>query len=199
VGAIQQTRYDRLLRRTTAQYGGGSKLGEALEDLFPVMEVEDTPSELLRATGWILGAGQGNRAPAVGTKASIQLFNPAGSGNLVVLTDLFIGMAATTRCASGPSFSALTRASTPGQQRDTRNGELRRTVGLIQDEDDGLVSNLLNVQVIANETLHVQGHNDVAVLAPGSGWRVTTAVDDVTLRLSFFWRERVAQPEELDF
>jgi len=164
-----------------------------------MLEVENTPSELLRAVGWILGAAQGNRAPAAGTKATIQLFNPVGSGHLIVLTDLFIGMASTTRCASGPSFSVLTRSSIPGQQRDTRDGELIQTVGLIQDEDDGLVSNLLNVQVIANETLHIQGQNDVAVLAPGTGWRVTTAVDDVTLRLSFFWRERVAEPEELDF
>lgn len=199
MGEIQQGRYDRLLRRTTAQVGPGSKVGNALEDLFPVLEVENCPSELLRAGGWKLGAGQTLRTPAVGLHSAIQLFNPADSRHLIVLTHVFLSADNNTLVSSGPSFAALTRASIPGQQRDTREGELRETVGLIQDEDDGLVANLLQTRLQTNVPQEQTDSNDIAVLSPGTGWRLTTAVADVALRVSFLYRERVAEPEELDF
>lgn len=199
MGEIQQGRYDRLLRRTTAQVGPGSKVGNALEDLFPVIEVENTPSELLRATGWKLGAGQSARVPAAGLVAAIQLFNPAGSRHLITLTSVFVSVSAATNIASGPSFDALTRSSIPGQQRDTREGELRETVGLIQDEDSGAVANILQIFGLANILIPLTDPNDIAVLAPGTGWRLAAQTIDIALRVSFLWRERVAEPEELDF
>jgi len=199
MGRIQQSRYDHLLRRTTAQYGGGSKVGEALEDLFPVIEVENTTSELLRTTGWKLGAGQISITPAIGTRAAIQLFNPVGSGHLVVLTGIIFSSATSTEVRGGPSFAALTDTSTPGQQRDTRNGVLTRTVALIQEEDDGLVSNLINIRTASQVTQTISDPNDIAVLTPGTGWRMTTLGIDILLRMAFFYRERVGQPEEFNF
>ena len=199
MGEIQQGRYDRLLRRTTAQVGPGSKVGNALEDLFPVLEVENTPSELLRAVGWKLGAGQIARTPAAGTRTVIQLFNPAASRHLIVLTSLVVSTGTSATIQSGPSFAPLTRQSIPGQQRDTRDGVLIQTVGLIQDEDNALVANLLNFIAPAGINFLINDANDIAVLAPGTGWRLTTDANDIPLRVSFLYRERVAEPEELDF
>jgi len=199
VGEIQQGRYDHLLRRTTAQVGGGSKVGNALEDLFPVLEVENCPSELLRAVGWTLGAGQSDQLPAAGTRAAIQIFNPAGSGHLVVVTKVAVSTSAAAGIAQGPSFDALVTTSTAGQQRDTRATVLRQTVALIQEQDDGLVANLYFLFVSANVTHILEDPNDVAVLSPGTGWRITTIANDIRLRASFLYRERVAEPEELDF
>lgn len=199
MGRIQQARYDHLLRRTTAQYGGGSKVGEALEDLFPVLEVESVPAELLRSVGWTLGAGQTVVGPAAGTRAVIQLFNPVGSGHLIVLTSYFFSITTAGEVAAGPSFDALTGSSLPGQQRDTRANILRNTVGLIQEEDDALVANLFNYRMEAQITVPISDQNDIAVLAPGTGWRLRTFAIDIPLRVSFLWRERVAEPEELNF
>lgn len=199
MGEIQQGRYDRLLRRTAAQVGPGSKVGNALEDLFPVLEVENTPSELLRAVGWKLGAGQSVRTPAVGARAAIQLFNPAGSQHLIVLTKMLVGVRPFDRVNAGPSFDALVTASIAGQQRDTRDGVLSQTVGLIQREDNGLVANLLNFLLPDATTIEISDSNDIAVLAPGTGWRLTTGNLNTELNVSFFYRERVAEPEELDF
>jgi len=199
MGRIQQTRYDNLIRRTTDQYGGGSKVGEALEDLFPVIDVENTPSELLRATGWKLGAGQSSQVPAAATRAAIQLFNPAGSGHLIVLTSVTVSVNTAGPLTSGPSFTALATTSTPGQQRDTRAAVLAETVGLIQEQDDGLVANLFSPFLAANVIFVQTDPNDIAVLTPGTGWRVSTNADDITLRVSFLWRERVANPAELNF
>jgi len=199
VGEIQQGRYDRLLRRTTAQVGPGSKVGNALEDLFPTIEVENTPSELLRAVGWTLGAGQSIIVPAAGTKAVIQLFNPPGSGHLITLTHLMVSVSVNGSINMGPSFAALTGTSTAGQQRDTRDEVLSETVGLIQEQDDALIANLQNVILLLNQTFQITDSNDIAVLAPGTGWRLGAAAIDVALRISFLWRERVAEPEELSF
>ena len=199
MGEIQQGRYDRLLRRTTAQVGPGSKVGNSLEDLFPTLEVENTPSELLRAVGWKLGGGQTIRVPAAGLRAAIQLFNPAGSQHLIVLTGIIVSVTPISSITSGPAFAVLTRASIPGQQRDTREGVLMETVGLIQDEDNGAVANIQNFVAPANTNILLSDPNDIAVLAPGTGWRLTTAAVDIQLRVSFSYRERVAEPEELDF
>jgi len=199
MGRIQQARYDHLLRRTTAQYGGGSKVGEALEDLFPVLEVERVPAELLRSVGWTLGAGQTTVTPVPGTRAVIQLFNPVDSQNLIVLTSVFFSVTLDGEVSAGPSFDALTGFSIPGQQRDTRVGVLRNTVGLIQEEDDALVANLLNFRMEAQITQAVSDQNDIAVLAPGTGWRLRAFAVTVSLRVSFLYRERVAEPEELNF
>ncbi len=199
MGAIQQTRYDELLRRTTDQYGGGSKLGEALEDLFPVIEVENAPSELLRAVGWHLGAAQIGVAPAAATRASVQLFNPVGSGNLVVLTSIFIQVGSTAIVSHGPSFAALTSTNLPGQQRDTRRGVLTNTVARVQEQDDALVAALLQYIGTSNVLNEFSDPNDIAVLTPGSGWRVSTVEDDIVLRVSFLYRERKALGSELNF
>lgn len=199
MGEIQQGRYDRLLRRTTAQVGPGSKVGNALEDLFPMLEVESVPAELLRAVGWKLGAGQTTRTPAAGLFSAIQLFNPADSQHLFTLTRMIITVGTATTVQMGPSFTALTRASIAGQQRDTRETVLSETVGLIQDEDSGAVANLTSVFMQANTPFTLEDQNGIAVLAPGTGWRARTASIDVPLRIAFFWRERVAEPEELDF
>jgi len=199
VGKILQGRYDRLLRRTTAQVGFGSKVNEALEDLFPTLDVEQAPMELLRASGWRFGMGLAAAAAAVGTTNSQQLFNPAGSGLLMVLTRVIITPDTAGVIEFGPSFTALTDASVAGVERDTRAGQIEATVGLLQQQDDGTSSAFGVIRGLANTPTFFDDPNGLAVLAPGSGFRITQLTTGITLRTSYFWRERVAEPEELDF
>ncbi len=44
---LQQNRYDQLIRRVGGIIGPGSKVVEALGELFPVIDVENVPGELL--------------------------------------------------------------------------------------------------------------------------------------------------------
>lgn len=192
-------RYDRLLRRTTAQVGPGSKVGEALEDLFPVLEVENAPAELLRASGWKLGMGRAAVTSAVGTTPAVQLFNPANSGMLIVLTDLWLSTLATIQLQFGPVFVALATTSVAGAERDTRAGAIAPTVGRIQTEDDGTASAFGIMRMLANTPQHLYDQNGLAVLAPGTGFIVTSGSTAVSLEAGFMWRERSAEPEELDF
>jgi len=199
VGQILQGRYDRLLRRTTAQVGFGSKVGEALEDLFPTLDVEQAPMELLRASGWKFGSGRVIRVAAAGTENAIQLFNPVGSGQLIVLTHLMVSVGAATDITYGPTFVALTDASVAGSERDTRAGAISPTVGLLQRQDDGVASafGLFRGSTTIPQILDDQ--NGLAVLAPGTGWIIHAAALAQTIRSSWMWRERVAEPEELGF
>lgn len=199
MGNINQGRYDRLLRRTTAQVGPGSKVGNALEDLFPVLEVENAPIELLRASGWVVGMGQIFATSAVGTTPAHQLFNPPNSSKLVVLTHLSFVATAAVVIRYGPAFVALTDASIPGAQRDTRDGQIRSTVALLQREDDGVASTFAMRRLAASVQQEIFDQNGLAVLAPGSGFVLTSATTNVNLGTSWLWRERVAEPEELDF
>lgn len=199
MGAIQQARYDEFIRRVTDQYGGGSKVGEALEDLFPVIEVENAPMELLRACGWRFGMGRANVTSAVGTTPAIQLFNPVNSGMLIVLTDCLIGAIATLQIEYGPTFVALATSSVAGAERDTRDGAIRPTVGRIQTENDGLGSAFGIVRVVANVPQRLSDQNGLAVLAPGTGFIFTSSSTNVLLQVGFMWREREAVPSELNF
>ena len=199
MGKILQGRYDRLLRRTTAQVGFGSKVGEALEDLFPTLDVEQAPMELLRAAGWKFGMGSRAATSAAGTFGSHQLFNRVGSGHLIVLTGLYITNAGADIMLFGPSFTQLVDSQGGGAERDTRAGVLSPTVGVTQEEDDGAPSLFGAVRVESNVTFKMEDPNGLAVLAPGTGFRLSGSALAQTLRTSWFWRERVAEPEELNF
>lgn len=199
MGNINQGRYDRLLRRTTAQVGPGSKVGNALEDLFPTLDVENVPGELLRASGWILGCGRTDRTSAIGTTNVQQLRNPPGSGQLITLTSVYISSNSNTAITWGPSFTALTDASVPGAQRDTRDGSIEPTVALLERQDAGVASAFGIAIVSANTPLHLFDPNGLAVLAPGGAFRLATAGTNIRLAVGWMWRERVAEPEELDF
>jgi len=199
MGRIQQGRYDELLRRTTAQYGGGSKLGEALEDLFPVIDVESLPMELLRACKWHFGQTAITIIPQVGTVATIQLFNPVGSSRLAVITKVILNATAITTVVFGPSFTTLTDSVSLGAQRDLRDGVIRGTICLMQEEDDATPSLFGRIIVPALASVQMDDPNGIAVLAPGTGYRFAVNAVTLGLTVTFFWRERVALPEELDF
>jgi len=198
MGRIQQTRYDHLLRRTTDQYGGDSKVGEALEDLFPVLDVESGPMELLRTTGWKFGMGSHNRISAAATTNVQGIFNPVGSGHLVVVT--FAAYFGPSQDVTfGPYFTALTESSLPGAERDTRAGVIRGTVARIQREDDAAASAFGIANTPTDTPFILSDQNGVAVLAPGTGFQFSLATVATQLKTTWLWRERVALNSELNF
>lgn len=199
MGKILQGRYDRLLRRTTAQVGYGSKLGEALEDLFPVLDVESGPMELLRASGWHFGIAGIDVTAALGATNIHGLFNPAGSGQILVVTSVTATALATLNVVWGLSATALTGVINTSVERDTRLGTTLETVGVIARQDNGGTPVSGAARVLGNTPLYLSDPNGLAVLAPGTGFRVGTPDTNVRLLTSWFWRERVAEPEELNF
>ena len=166
---IQQTRYDHLLRRVAGIIGPGSKVSEVLTELFPTLDVENVPGELLFLSGWQLGFGGGSITPGGGFFQRFQVVNPVGSGKLVVVTN------ATLTCTANTAFRMnLTNtlfASSPGTEtkRDTREGVGQTTTQVREQGDATLTSPNFVIQVLARRPYEFKDPNGVAVLSPGFG------------------------------
>jgi len=199
MGRVQTGVFDNLIRRLYSIKGGGSELSETLGDVFPILDLENLPSELLILRGWVLGMGRISNQSAVGEVNSHQLFNPAGSGKLMVLTSLRVTVGTAGIVRFGPAFTALVDTSVAGAQRDTREGSIKPTNGLLQEEDNGTGSTFGEIQLLANLSVEITDPDGLAVLIPGTAFRINDVATNALLRTSWMWRERTAEPSELSF
>ena len=194
---IQQTRYDRLLRRVAAMIGPDAKVGEVIPDLMPTLDVESVPMELLLPMGTKTGFGSTTLTSGAGNRSRSQIFNPLESGVLATVTTVMlsslkaqlIGMNIDPVQIGGVPFIRKTR--------DLRQAIIGNTVCTIQAENGGSTTNELAFRVEAGVTFVIQDPNGIAVLGPGSGLEFATFSLQSTLDVSYFWRERVAQLSEL--
>lgn len=196
---VQQTRWDRLIRRVSGSIGPGSRVGETLSELFPVLDVERVPGELLFLGGTKLGWGGAQKAADAGKKPGIQLFNPVDSGHLVTVELVNI-----SGNFSGQIFIGLTTITLPtntglGFLRDVRTGTTELTVAQVRTSGDAIASANMSVRTNTNVLVAVEPRNSVAVLASGTGLLLVPSGIDTTLNVGFFWRERPAEQSELQF
>ncbi len=196
---IQQNRWDQLLRRTAGLIGPGSKVDNTIGDLFPMLDVENVPGELLLLSGWRLGMAGGGFTPAVAEFQQVQLFNPADSGLLVVVTDLWVGT------SSNVTYNLVTTetqfVSQPGSQnmRDTRLSSAQIVATLGELSTAAAISSDWVFGAEGNVSRHIESKNGIAVLAPGTGLNVESRIATVAMRVGFFFRERTAEQAELNF
>ncbi len=197
---LQQTRYDQLIRRVGGIIGPGSKVAEALPELFPMIDVENVPIELLFLAGWRLGMGHiSQNALAANTNLS-QLFNPVGSGQFVIPTTVMISSSATTNIGYVVTEVALTTPVANPEQRDTRIGVNENTVGQVRSvQQVSVPTSVGQFRVLADETFVLQEGSGLFVLAPGSGVTFFNITVNLALRSNFLWRERIALESELLF
>jgi len=194
---VQQTRWDRIVRRVSGSIGPGSRVSETLSELFPVLDVERVPAELLLLGGTQLGMGQVTIEPLAANFPQAMLRNPGGSGNIITVTQVAIFSSTAQLARAGPT---LTTFATAGTQvvRDTRRGPLGIPVGQVF-ADNLLVAGPLfwRYQLNGIDSFILKDPNDVAVLAPGSAFAVGCGTVNTNLRVSFMWRERPAEESEL--
>ncbi len=195
---LQTARYDGLIRRVGGLLGGGSKVTESLSELFPMIDCENLPAELLFLAGWRTGFSTQTVAQTVGETSRAQIQNPVGSGRLVVVTDVWIFAA--------PSIIAYTTAdvlfpsSLPGNLRDTRTGAFASTSARVSSLQTGNTARRGELNATSNVVFHHFAHNnELAVLGPGTAWEYGTVSDNIFMDITFFWRERAALSSELNF
>ena len=197
---VQQTRWDRLIRRVSGSIGPGSRVSETISELFPVLDVESVPGELLLLSGTSICHGAASATGAAGELPNVILSNPDGSGHLITITKLSVGG------SSGAVRFALAQGI-PGAAVNTqrfREGRLISAVTL----PVGVVRTLSNASQLAqqvefptlgNTTVFVEDENGLAVLAPNTSLSVAHTTTTATITVTFWWRERVAQESELAF
>lgn len=198
---IQQNRYDQLLRRVGGLIGPGAKVNEVLAELFPVLEVENTTPELLALSGWRLAWSGRETLPDVGNPSSTQLFNPVDSGVIAAVTQVMVEVDGNLLLTGGINTTPLGGTPVRGVFRDSRYGGDRETT-LFTDSINGLAVGIAggwNQRVLNEILVTIRDDNGLVVLAPGSGLVFQPSGNNRRLTIAWFWRERPAEPSELNF
>lgn len=199
---LQQTRYDRLIRRVGGIIGPGSMVSEAITELFPMLDVENVPGELLVLAGTHLAYGGDEVAAAAGNISRLQLFNPAGSSVLITIERALVCANAAAVFIFGirEGLPLLTNTN-DGVFRDTRLGIVPRAVGeiRIQNNNPTTAPSFATIRSPANVPSVLDDRNGVAVLSPGFGWEISSTAQNQLLNGTIFWRERAAERSELNF
>lgn len=197
---LQTARYDHLVRRTGGIIGPGSKVSEALPELFPVLSLEDLPGELLLVSDILPCFGGGQISSAAGQFATIQISNPAGSGKIVTVQSLLIGASKTTEIRTAVSTTTIGGAITTELLRDTRLGIATRPTTQIRTASGVAPSAAnANIKLLAHTTFAMTDIHGIAILAPGTQWVASAGVAQLVLDFTFYWRERIALESELNF
>jgi len=198
VTELQQNRYDQLLRRVGDLKGAGSKVNDVLQELFPTIDVENVPGELLFLMGTRIGWASSSKTPNAGKKAGLQLFNPPGSGQLIVVSSMWLSASADSLLTWGIVNITLSVNTGIPRLRDARVGIGPSGVSQMRTSADSTALVSGAIRVLASTTVKIKDRNSVAVLSPGTGLSVVGDTDK-NFAVTFFYRERVAEPSELTF
>ncbi len=197
---IQQNRYDQLLRRVNNIVAPGSMVGDALNELFPTIDVETRNVELAFLSGWRLAFSSTNQGATVGNNNLVQLFNPAGSGLLVVPTLVTVSSRSLQLIEYGLSTTPLTDFTANVAVRDTRTGILQPVVAQLRSVTQvGSIATFGQFFVEADVAQTLQSDAGLFMLAPGTGLTFSTTVQNSEFQTNWLWRERNAEPAELNF
>jgi len=197
---LQQTRYDQLVRRVGGVIGPGAKVAEVLPELFPVIDVERVPGELLVLGATRICTGSENEGPTVGLLSRVQLFNPADSGFLVTISSMTFASTTGENIRWNIETAAIGGLSTNKAFRDGRLTGTTRPVAEVRSDATGAATvRSWQTQIASSRPITLTDENGVAVLAPGTGLTVQGGTNNANLFVSFLWRERVALEAELNF
>ncbi len=196
---VQQTRWDRIVRRVTGSVGPGSRVSETISELMPVLDIERVPAELLLLGGTQICMGQTNTAAVVAQFSQSMIRNPLDSNTIITVTQAVVHSATAQFARAGPTLNVFAVAGTQAI-RDGRVGLLQPPVGVVLS-DSLLVSGPLFFRFFLDGTQDsvLKDPNDLAVLAPGTAFSVSNTGTDADLQVGWMWRERPAEPSELQF
>lgn len=196
--ALNQNRYDQLLRRVGDLKGPGSKVNDALTELFPMIDVENVPAELLLLSGSRLCIGTGLLGAGGAAFFGVQLLrNAPKSGVIARLIEINVTAPPGT-IVMGPTLNS---AAAIGAEAfaDTRVfGE--GTALKIQGNNNNLVvgSNFWAPSTDADSTYTFRPPAAISVIAPGAAFSVGNGTANEALRVNWLWIERQAQSSELN-
>lgn len=197
---LQQNRYDRLLRRVGGLIGAKSMVNDALGELFPTIEVENVPGELLALMATQMGWCSSELLATAAVRNHHQLFNPADSNVLLVVTTVAFHASADTVFRFSNFIAALTTLAGNERRRDTRSGTLASLVAQQRTAQDAVNGGLdFRMEPPARGSVTLTDGNGIAVLFPGTGLTITSQTLNIDSTVSFMWRERVFErSEEID-
>jgi len=200
VTEIQQGRYDALVRRVADLKGPGSKVNDMLEELFPVFDVEKLPAELYRLANIDLCMGGAFLAGTVAQANRGQIFNPVGSGKIITVTQAALSADNNETTRWGRQDTPLTTNFSTQIFRDVRHPLGNLPTGQIRGQTSVALANANGqIRVLANTGFVLKDPNGITVLTEGTGFEIGSARLNGAIQFYFYWRERVAEPSEINF
>ena len=180
--------------------GEGALVTGVLPDVFPTIDVESLETDGWALSGWRPAWGGAAILGAAGERPHIQLFNPVGSEMLTVIEQIMISSNAAGRVEFNIHDAQLATNEVSERWRDRRFPTLNFPVTQVKEESivGTPIVAPLNIRVLANVTVVIEPPKGIMVLAPGTGVAFSQAANAVELDVSFFWRERPADPAELN-
>jgi len=196
--ALNQNRYDQLLRRVGDLKGPGSKVNDALTELFPMIDVENVPAELLALSGARLCMGATKLGAGGATMFGVHLLrNNAGSGVIARLM-MVVVQAAQQTINMGPTQNSGTLGGVRAFA-DTRLFGEGTALKTMQD-NNGLVTGSLFFRYNTDSDAQMvwKPPAAISVITPGNSFSVANGIVNSSLAVSWLWIERQAQPSELN-
>lgn len=191
------------LRRRFQIAGQDIVIPELAGQLVPVLVMEADPPEWLVLSGTRLVGGSMSIGGVAGEQSLNQLFNPAGSGIIAVITNVAyrIGAADASPAIWKRHDTALTTAVADFAFRDTRLGITAPVCQMRTGSSVPAVGTPFG-RAFTNGAAHGTAstyffYDEPIVLTPGRGVLLETSGANQTLTSSFFWKERPAAPWEL--
>jgi len=200
VTEIQQGRYDALLRRVADLKGPGSKVNDVLEELFPMFDVEKLPAELYRLANIDLCYGGATFVAVPAQAGRGQLFNPAGSGKILTVTQAGCSLLLGARIRWGRQDTPHTSNFSTQLFRDVRHPLGNLPTGQIRGQTSVALANATGQTFInALTPFTLEDENGITVLTEGTGFEIGVDALNQAMTFYFYWRERVAEPSEINF
>jgi len=172
-------------------------VNDALGELFPTIDVERVPGELLALMATQLGWVSSGLGATAAVRNHHQIFNPVDSNVLVVITTVSMFTGGVSHFRFSNFIGPLTTPAGNGRRRDTRAGTLASLVAEQRTAQDTVSGGLdYRIALLANESKTLTDPNGLAVLFPGTGLTITCQELNLDSTVSFMWRERVFEESE---
>jgi len=163
-----------------------------------MIDCENIKAELQILSGTYLGFGGQVRTAAAGEQLITQLINPVDSGSILTMTKVSVGLTANdTIIMSNVGGITTFDVSVTGRRLDNRAGDdavTQATIGTFSQV--GALGGVAFFRHNANSPLILEDPNGLAVIGPGTSFKVGSTAAAIFQAVSFFWRERVLLESE---
>lgn len=194
---IQVGRYNGILHKLMGMKEGAPS-PQLSGDIVPGIILEADRPEWKFLAGEHLCMGGLALAGTAAEKGAVELWNPPGSGTLIVIEKIQM------TCGTNPSefwagHQGVALASQAGgAYLDSRlNRGSQVTVGQTRFDTDGavlLTTVIYRMHTLARTPLVI---DTPVILTPGNGWAVVCTTDNEPIDVAFSWQERTLEPSEL--
>jgi len=199
VGRLQTARLENFIRRWGSIKGPGSVLSETLGDVFPTLDLENLTPESFLTAGWSLFARHATAIGVAAQNTGVQLIQPAARLSLVVVEKIVINSESDQFVTIGTNVALFSVVASTAR-RDTRNPQASFANAQIAASANATVAATGGIlAAVGGVDREFEIPNGLAVLAPGTAFSVISATNNLNLTVSFFGRERQAEPSELSF